>query len=67
MIVSKVLYFVLEQPWNAFEDSGVRLPVDVNSQGLQLHSFPPADNHISGLSASEVGKCFLYYHSSLPK
>lgn len=41
------------QPWNAFEDSGAHFSVDVNSQGLQLHSFPPADNQILGLSASE--------------
>ncbi|KAK2397265.1 hypothetical protein P8452_18299 [Trifolium repens] len=38
------------QPWNAFEDSGTHLPVDGNSQGLQLHNFP---SESFGLNASE--------------
>ncbi|KAG5040068.1 hypothetical protein JHK82_012207 [Glycine max] len=41
------------QPWNAFEDSGGHHPVDSLSQGLQLHNFPSADNHILGLRESE--------------
>ncbi|KAH1249775.1 putative ADP-ribosylation factor GTPase-activating protein AGD14 [Glycine max] len=40
-------------PWNAFEDSGGHHPVDSLSQGLQLHNFPSADNHILGLRESE--------------
>lgn len=54
------LYFV--QPWNAFEDSGDHHHlVDGLSQGLQLHNFPSADNHILGLRESEVVICILYY------
>ncbi|KAK7380960.1 hypothetical protein VNO78_33479 [Psophocarpus tetragonolobus] len=37
------------QPWNAFEDSGGHHPVDAISQGLQLQSFPSADNQVLGL------------------
>jgi hypothetical protein len=57
--LNKLLYVVTEQPWNAFEDSGTHLPVDGNSQGLQLHNFP---SESFGLNASEVGICLLYYH-----
>lgn len=39
------------QPWNAFEDFGTHLPVDVNNQVLQSHNFP---SESFGLSASEV-------------
>lgn len=53
------LYFV--QPWNAFEDSGGHHPVDSLSQGLQLHNFPSADNHILGLIESEVVIYIPYY------
>ena len=38
------------QPWNAFEDPGTHLPVDGNSQALQLHNF---QSESFGLSASE--------------
>ncbi|TKY46354.1 ADP-ribosylation factor GTPase-activating protein AGD14 [Spatholobus suberectus] len=41
------------QPWNAFEDSSGHHPVDVLSQGLQLHNFPSADNQILGPRESE--------------
>ncbi|XP_006604074.1 probable ADP-ribosylation factor GTPase-activating protein AGD14 isoform X2 [Glycine max] len=42
------------KPWNAFEDSGDHHHlVDGLSQGLQLHNFPSADNHILGLIESE--------------
>ncbi|RDY04178.1 putative ADP-ribosylation factor GTPase-activating protein AGD14, partial [Mucuna pruriens] len=41
------------QPWNAFEDSSGRHPVDALSQGLQLHNFLSADNQILGVRESE--------------
>ncbi|OIW12262.1 hypothetical protein TanjilG_06051 [Lupinus angustifolius] len=43
------------QPWNAFESSGTHLPVDAFSKGLQLHTFPSADNQFLGSRASEFG------------
>ncbi|KAK7364914.1 hypothetical protein VNO80_13660 [Phaseolus coccineus] len=44
------------QPWNAFEDSGDRHPVDALSQGLQFHDCASADNQIPGLRESEGSK-----------
>ncbi|KAI4348520.1 hypothetical protein L6164_009234 [Bauhinia variegata] len=38
------------QPWNAFEDSGSQLPIEVLNQALNL---PSADGQILGLRASE--------------